>query len=158
MPEAAPSKQSYLNAANLEEVASRKSVAKSKATSKKSKKSAARPAWAVTEKMQEDAKEAEIDDLLEFAYELDYEKYMEDEEIRLALGAIKQRVNKMTAETNWQENMAEEWNQAQAEKAAAKQARVDDDQASRVTYVSGASKASRVSIQSKTSEMRKKIA
>merc|ERR1711957_544363 len=93
----------------------------------KSKKSAARPAWAVTEKMTEDNKEAEIDDLLEFAYELDYEKYMEDEEVRLALGAIKTRINKMTAENNWQENMAEEWNQAQVQKAATKQARVDND-------------------------------
>lgn len=73
-----------------------------------------KPAWAVTEKQTEDAKEAEIDDLLEFAYELDYEKFMEDEEVRIALGAIKSRVDKMTAENNWQENMAEEWNQAQA--------------------------------------------
>jgi len=39
---------------------------------------------------------------------------MEDEEVRMALGAIKSRVDKMTAENNWQENMAEEWNQAQA--------------------------------------------
>ena len=129
--EDAPSKQSYLNAANLEEVASVKSVPKSKAPSKKSKKSAAaRPAWAKTEAQTEDAKEAEIDNLLEFAYELDYEKYMEDEEVRLALGAIKQRVNKMTAENNWQENMAEEWNQAQIEKSATKQAKVDNDQTS----------------------------
>mgnify|MGYP001095717158 FL=1 len=81
---------------------------------------AARPAWAKTEAQTEDAKEAEIDNLLEFAYELDYEKYMEDEEVRLALGAIKQRVNKMTAENNWQENMTEEWNQAQIEKSATK--------------------------------------
>lgn len=36
------------------------------------------PAWATTEKQQEIEKEAEIDELLEFAYELDYEKYMED--------------------------------------------------------------------------------
>lgn len=69
--------------------------------------------------MQEDAKEAEIDELLEFAYELDYEKFMEDEEVRLALGAIKQRVDKMTAENNWQENMAEDWNSAQERKKAA---------------------------------------
>ena len=47
----------------------------------------------------------ETDELLEFAYELDYEKFMEDEEVRMALGAIKQRVDKMTAENNWQENM-----------------------------------------------------
>jgi hypothetical protein len=69
--------------------------------------------------MQEDAKEAEIDELLEFAYELDYEKFMEDEEVRMALGAIKQRVDKMTAENNWQENMAEDWNSAQERKKAA---------------------------------------
>mgnify|MGYP003331163509 CR=1 FL=1 len=100
-----------MNAANLEEVASQKSVAKS-TKSKKSKKSVARPAWAITEKMTEDAKEAEIDELLEFAYELDYEKYMEDEEVRLALGAIKQRVDKMTEDNNWQQNMGEEWNKA----------------------------------------------
>jgi len=126
LPAPSQAKSSYLNAANLEEVASVKSAPKSKAS--KSKKGApARPAWAVTEKMTEDNKEAEIDDLLEFAYELDYEKYMEDEEVRLALGAIKTRINKMTAENNWQENMAEEWNQAQVQKAATKQARVDND-------------------------------
>ena len=32
--------------------------------------------------MEEDEKEAEIDDLIEFAYDLDYEKYMEDFEVR----------------------------------------------------------------------------
>ena len=105
-----------MNAANLEEVNSVKSAPKSK----KSKKASAKPAWAKTEAQTEDAKEAEIDDLLEFAYELDYEKYMEDEEVRLALGAIKTRIDKMKEDTNWQENMAEEWNQAQVEKAAAK--------------------------------------
>ena len=36
----------------------------------------------MTEKELEDQKEKEIDDLLEFAYELDYEKYMEDFEVR----------------------------------------------------------------------------
>lgn len=38
--------------------------------------------WAMTEKNFEDEKEKEIDELLEFAYELDYEKYMEDFEVR----------------------------------------------------------------------------
>ena len=52
--------------------------------------------------MEED-KEAEIDDLLEFAYELDYEKYMEDYEVRQALAIIKDRVNELTAEPNWKE-------------------------------------------------------
>jgi hypothetical protein len=55
-----------------------------------------KPAWATTEKQTEDAKEAEIDELLEFAYELDYEKYMEDYEVRQALAIIKDRVNEIT--------------------------------------------------------------
>lgn len=40
---------------------------------KKKPKKANKPAWAKTEKQTEENKEAEIDDLLEFAYELDYE-------------------------------------------------------------------------------------
>lgn len=32
--------------------------------------------------MKEEEKEKEIDDLIEFAYDLDYEKYMEDYEVR----------------------------------------------------------------------------
>ena len=45
-------------------------------------KGSKKPAWAVTEKDHEEAKEQEIDELLDFAYELDYEKYMEDFEVR----------------------------------------------------------------------------
>lgn len=63
---------------------------------KKKKAKTDKPAWAVTEKQQEDAKEKEIDELLEFAYELDYEKYMEDYEVRQALAIIKDRVNEIT--------------------------------------------------------------
>ena len=81
-----------------------------------SKKSAAKksnnPAWAQTAEQMEEAKEAEIDSLLEFAYELDYEKYMEDYEVRQALAIIKDRVNEMTKEDDWKEKMADEWNKA----------------------------------------------
>lgn len=49
----------------------------------------------------EDKKEAEIDDLLEFAYELDYEKYMEDIEVRQALAIIKERVNDIKKDDDW---------------------------------------------------------
>jgi hypothetical protein len=60
---------------------------------KKSKKD--KPMWALTEKELEDQKEKEVDDLLEFAYELDYEKYMEDFEVRQALAIIKDRVQEI---------------------------------------------------------------
>lgn len=70
------------------------------------------PAWATTEKQQEVAKEQEIDDLLEFAYELDYEKYMEDQEVRMALAVIKDRVQEITKDVDWKQKMADEWNKA----------------------------------------------
>ena len=86
------------------------SVASSKKAAKKGAKG--KPAWAQTQAQVEEDKEAEIDDLLEFAYELDYEKYMEDYEVRQALGIIKDRVKELTQEDDWKEKMAEEWNKA----------------------------------------------
>ena len=71
-----------------------------------------KPAWAMTEKELEDQKEREIDDLLEFAYELDYEKYMEDFEVRQALAIIKDRVNEIKKDSDWKEKIAQEWNEA----------------------------------------------
>ena len=50
--------------------------------------------------------------MLEFAYELDYEKYMDDYEVRQALAIIKDRVNEVTKQQDWKEKIAEEWNQA----------------------------------------------
>ena len=91
----------------------------------------------------EEAKEAEIDSLLEFAYELDYEKYMEDYEVRQALAIIKDRVNEMTKEDDWKEKMADEWNKAaeqeKIERVAAKRAEQiaegrDGDLKSQITY------------------------
>jgi hypothetical protein len=52
--------------------------------------------------------------LLEFAYELDYEKYMEDYEVRQALAIIKDRVNEITNQVGWQDKLVKEWNEAQA--------------------------------------------
>lgn len=85
----------------------------------------------------EDAKEAEIDELLEFAYELDYEKYMEDYEVRQALAIIKDRVTELTQAPNWKEQITEEWNQANEEEAAVrreKRANAAADTRSQVTY------------------------
>ena len=87
----------------------------------------------------EEAKEAEIDELLEFAYELDYEKYMEDYEVRQALAIIKDRVNEMTRQPDWKEQITQEFNEANAEEAAARRAKrasqgADADSRSQVTY------------------------
>ena len=74
----ASSKPDKLTEANLKA----HSVASSKKTGGAKSKASAKPAWARTEAQVEEDKEAEIDSLLEFAYELDYEKYMEDYEVR----------------------------------------------------------------------------
>lgn len=59
--------------------------------------------------MQEESKDAEIDDLLEFAYDLDYEKYMEDYDVRQALAIIKDRVNEIKQEPDWKEKDELDW-------------------------------------------------
>ena len=86
----------------------------------------------------EEAKEAEIDELLEFAYELDYEKYMEDYEVRQALAIIKDRVNEITADPDWKQQISNEWNEANQQeaeerRAARRQAQADETR-SQVTY------------------------
>lgn len=96
----------------LSKVESHASIASKKSTKKKQ---AAKPAWATTQKQQEEQKEADIDQLLEFAYELDYEKYMEDFEVRQALAVIKDRVNEIKEEPDWKQKMADEWNNTNAE-------------------------------------------
>jgi hypothetical protein len=120
------------------ETLSRASKKQPSVASKKGKR-AQKPAWAQTAEHVEENKEAEIDELLEFAYELDYEKYMEDYEVRQALAIIKDRVNEITQDPNWKKNITTEWNQANEEEAAAKHARraarADDAETrSQVTY------------------------
>ena len=105
-----PERPAKLTKENLDkhsETASRKAAAKPPSKQQKSK-----PAWALTEKDLEEQKEKEIDDLLEFAYELDYEKYMDDFEVRQALAIIKDRVHEIKKDSDWKNKMAEEWNQA----------------------------------------------
>lgn len=57
-------------------------------------------------------KEQEIDELIEFAYDLDYEQYMEDYEVRQALAIIKDRVNEIKQDEDWKVKMADQWNAA----------------------------------------------
>ena len=70
--------------------------------------------------------------MLEFAYELDYEKYMEDSEVRMALAVIKDRVGSLAKEENWQDNMVEAYNNVEGKRE--KPARIEVDQASHVSY------------------------
>mmetsp|Transcript_27832 Transcript_27832/g.64668 ORF Transcript_27832/g.64668 Transcript_27832/m.64668 type:complete len:400 (+) Transcript_27832:152-1351(+) len=59
------------------------------ATKKKAVSKAAKPLWAMTAKEKEDFEDAEADDLIDFAENLDYEKYLGDYEFRQGLNALK---------------------------------------------------------------------
>jgi len=69
-------------------------------------------------------KEAEIDDLLEFAYELDYEKYMDDFEVRQVFSIVKDRVNEIKQDQDWKEKIAKEWNDAANEEENDKKSKI----------------------------------
>lgn len=72
-----------------------------------------KPAWALSEKEAEELEEQDADNLLEFAYQLDYEKYIEDFEVRQALAVLKERVQELKQDTNWKEKFAAKWNKEQ---------------------------------------------
>ena len=62
-----------------------------------------KPIWAKTAKELKEEEEQDIDNLIEFAYDLDYEKYMEDLEVRQALALIKDRVDELKQDKEWKE-------------------------------------------------------
>ena len=100
-------KKARLTAANLEknsEIISKQ--AESRPPTSQSKKN--KPAWARTEEQLHHEEEEEIDDLIEFAYDLDYEQYVEDTEIRQALAIIKDRVNEIKQDEEWKEKLDRE--------------------------------------------------
>eukprot|EP00930_Biecheleria_cincta_P100242 TRINITY_DN91876_c0_g1_i1.p1 TRINITY_DN91876_c0_g1~~TRINITY_DN91876_c0_g1_i1.p1 ORF type:complete len:417 (+),score=106.96 TRINITY_DN91876_c0_g1_i1:138-1388(+) len=59
---------------------------------------AAKPLWAMTEKEREDFEEEEADDLINFAENLDYDKFVGDMEFRSALHALKDRTGRLKKE------------------------------------------------------------
>lgn len=129
------------NLARNEEQYSQKSKASKKADKKK-------PAWAKTEQQLKQEEEEEIDDLIEFAYDLDYEKYMEDLEVRQALALIKERVEEIKKDEEWRTKIAQEWNEAEANpNEGSNRKRKQDDDAKSVasirTSVTGRSKMSK---------------
>lgn len=72
------------------DVASAPASSRAKSAGKKQK-----PAWARTEEEQADAEEDEVEDLLEFAENLDIDKYMDDYEFNEALAAAKARITEL---------------------------------------------------------------
>jgi hypothetical protein len=125
---------------------------------KAKKSSKQKPAWAKTEQQLKREQEDEIDDLIEFAYELDYEKYMEDLEVRQALALIKERVDEIKKDNEWRTNVAKEWNDLeQANPNEGYNKRQDDDNKSVASIRTSITGRSRMSKMSKKSELMDEI-
>merc|ERR1719199_994480 len=59
------------------------------------KKKKVKPLWALTEEGVEEAEDDELNELLNFANNLDFDKYVEDYEVRNALAAVKSRISEL---------------------------------------------------------------
>mmetsp|Transcript_42592 Transcript_42592/g.97697 ORF Transcript_42592/g.97697 Transcript_42592/m.97697 type:complete len:386 (+) Transcript_42592:116-1273(+) len=68
------------------------------AASEKGAAKRSKPLWAMTEKEKEDFEEGEADDLISFAENLDFDKYIGDCEFRSGLGALKDRAGRVQKE------------------------------------------------------------
>lgn len=80
--------------------------------------------------MKQGEEDNEVDKLIEFAYDLDYEKYVEDFEVRQALEIMKQRIDEMKQDEEWKKKIADEWNEiAEQEEADKRDRRIANDDA-----------------------------
>lgn len=70
-----------------------------------------KPKWALTEQQAENLEELEVDDLLQFVQDLDYDKFIEDLEVRQALEIVKERVEEIKQDKDWKERIAEKFNE-----------------------------------------------
>nr|CCC90459.1 conserved hypothetical protein [Trypanosoma congolense IL3000] len=66
-----------------------------------------KPKWALTEDEALEDEIAEADDLLEFAKNLDYDKFISDYEVAGALAVMRDRVQELTRENNWSKESVE---------------------------------------------------
>lgn len=70
-----------------------------------------KPKWAMTQEQAEEMEELEVDDLLEYVQGLDYDKFIEDLEIRQALEIVKERVEEIKKDKEWKTKIAEKYNE-----------------------------------------------
>lgn len=82
----------------LHDIAAEKAPAPPKAPSPPPTAKSSKPAWARTEEENEEQEEAEVEDLLAFAEELDIDQYMDDCEFREALSAAKARIQELDSD------------------------------------------------------------
>jgi len=77
---------------------------------KSSERNRTKPEWAKTEAEIEKEEEEEVEDLLDFAKNLDYESFINDLEVKQALEVVKQRIDEINQEKQWKQKIADTYN------------------------------------------------
>ena len=65
---------------------------------KRANNNKSKPAWALTEEQKDELEDEEADDLMNFANNLDVDKYLDDLEVRAALESVRQRIQELDNE------------------------------------------------------------
>jgi len=88
------------------------SPVKAEKPKQKKKEHSLKPKWAYTEQQVKDEEEQDVDDLLEFTNNLDYDKYLNDLEVKHMVLALKKRIDeiKVQEEDDWKKKIVDEWN------------------------------------------------
>jgi len=87
-------------------------LVKQEKANKKKKEKSLKPKWAYTEEQLKEEEEQDIDDLLEFTNGLDYDKYINDLEVKHMVSALKKRIDELKnkEEDDWKNKIVDEWN------------------------------------------------
>jgi len=108
-----PEQSSPVHIEKEEEIKSKKVAAKKKDNKEK-------PKWAYTQEQVKAEEDEELDDLLNFTSNLDYDKYINDLEVKNMVSALKNRIDELKnqdAEEDWKNKIVEQWNGKEAKKA-----------------------------------------
>ena len=84
-----------------------------KAQLKRANNNKSKPAWALTEDQKDQLEDEEADDLMDFANNLDVDKYLDDLEVRAALESVRQRIQELDNEEEKEEEDADLENNAE---------------------------------------------
>ena len=105
-------KKKYKPKANVEQKSERLTEKNLKTLEKESKKD--KPKWALTkeeaEVKEEQEEEKEVDELLQFVSDLDYDEFINDLEVRQAMEIVKERVEEIKKDKEWKYKITEKYN------------------------------------------------
>jgi len=94
----------------------------------KKKEKDLKPKWAYTEKQLEDEEEGDLDDLLAFTNNLDYDKYINDLEVKSMVAALKKRIDELNGqndEDDWKKKIVDAWNKEERKSVQPSKVNID---------------------------------